>query len=179
MASPHLSGKKVSIPEDRVKWDFEQHDRYQAYSSELMKLALGGLAVVGFLLTLFLKDAPASFPQLKANEPFWSAIKWGAFFLACSTGAALLHKYLAADGMHHHLRAIKFLIWAEEHPEEDGCAPWTREVWTAEIESDQRKRNERFLLSGYALNVSAIFFGLGVILIAGSLWLVAPAAALK
>jgi hypothetical protein len=41
----------LEIPEARYKADMAMHDSSQALASELLKLALGGIAVVGFLLT--------------------------------------------------------------------------------------------------------------------------------
>ncbi len=173
-SKPNLSRKKVCIQDERVKWDFEQHDRYQAFSSELMKLAIGAIAVMGFLVTLVFKDASSDFAELRSNVLFWYTAKSAALCLGVSCASALCHKYLASDGMHHHLRAIKLLIWAEENPGPQSIEPWTREQWEAEIETDEEIRNRRFKWSGYALNVSAFFFGSGVLLIIGSLWFAVP-----
>src|SRR5438105_10780798 len=43
----------LDVPETRYKADLELHDRSQTFSSELLKLGLGGIAVVGFLLAHF------------------------------------------------------------------------------------------------------------------------------
>jgi hypothetical protein len=168
--STSLKGKKVEIPDERVKWDFEQHDRYQSYSSELIKLALGGMAIVGFLITLLLKDGPQYFEGLLNAENFWCLLKIGTSCLAASCGLALVHKYLASDGMSDHLSAIKRLIWMEKNP--GSRDRW--DIWESLITHTEDSRTKKFIYSGHALNLAAISFGLGVILIAASIFQVTP-----
>ncbi len=97
----------MEVPETRYKADLELHDRSQAFSSELLKLALGGIAVVGFLLANFPKgQLQHSLDDVSVRVLFSAAVV--AFALA--VGAALLQRFHASGAMFHHLQVIKFLM---------------------------------------------------------------------
>ena len=107
---------KLDVPESRYKADLELHDRSQSFSSELLKLALAGIAVVGFLLA----NLPKSQLEHALNDTsvrllFSAAVV--AFALA--VGAALLQRFYASGAMFHHLQVIKLLMLPESVSEDD------------------------------------------------------------
>lgn len=97
----------LDLPEERYKADLELHDRSQAFSSELLKLALGGIAVIGFLLVNF----PKSELQRGLNDSLVATlISVSVITFALSVGAALLQRFYASGAMFHHLQVLKLLL---------------------------------------------------------------------
>jgi hypothetical protein len=97
----------LDVPESRYKADLELHDRSQAFSAELLKLALAGVAVVGFLL--------ANFPESQLDHGLKDGLVRAMFSgavlaFAASIAAALLQRFVAAGALFHHLQAIKLLM---------------------------------------------------------------------
>jgi hypothetical protein len=88
----------------------ELHDRSQAFSSELLKLALGGIAVVGFLL--------AHFPEKRLDRVLDDAVvrllfSASVIAFALSGASALLQRFYASGAMFHHLHVIKLSLLDE------------------------------------------------------------------
>ncbi len=165
----HLNGRRIEIPEDRYSADMALHDRFVSFSSEMMKLAIGGIVAVGFILTLL--AGKGALPPIVYSPAFATAAIASVSFFVLSAGSSLVHRFLAADGIYHHLRAIKHLILAEE-PDATAQIP-ARDVAAvrAEAESDECNRNRKFglserwlllsgglLFAGLASFVSAIIF---------------------
>lgn len=103
----------LEVPEIRYKADLELHDRSQAFSSELLKLALGGIAVVGFLL--------ANFPESQLQQslkdiPVRVLFSASVVAFALSAAAALLQRFYAAGALFHHLQVIKLLLLGDTSP---------------------------------------------------------------
>jgi hypothetical protein len=130
-----LRGRKVEVPDERVKWDFEQHDRYMKFAEELLRLALGGIAVLGVLLGFLLgKDTSASL-----HESFGARLLLviGGVFLFLACGCAMAARICAALGINEHLMAIKMLIHVEQnfwaktmrHAMAGLKVRWSRRTW--------------------------------------------------
>ncbi|MHB1591112.1 MAG: hypothetical protein ACYCTW_06225 [Sulfuricella sp.] len=128
---------KLDVPETRYKADIELHDRSQAFSSELLKLALGGIVVVGFLLAnfpkgQFLNDIPV--------KVFFSA---SVVAFALSVVAALLQRFHASGAMFHHLQVIKLLMLEDTSLE-------------TVVMKDMRLRTSKFLYAHSLLKRAAL-----------------------
>jgi hypothetical protein len=147
-----LGGFKVS--EDRYKADLALMDRCQGYSGELIRLALLGVAGLGFM-----------FVQLATSQrdigPFKDPVAGYVFCLATiffllSTGFGLLHRYYCWDAFWSHVRSIRC---SEAGPSrrEDG------------LKSD-RWRNTTLKRSSKCLRVAAICLWLGGIAFVVGLW---------
>lgn len=107
---------RLEVPEIRYKADLELHDRSQAFSSELLKLALGGIAVVGFLL--------ANFPESQLEQglrdmPVRVLFSASVVAFALSAAAALLQRFYAAGALFHHLQVIKLLLLGDASPQSE------------------------------------------------------------
>jgi hypothetical protein len=98
---------QLDVTEARYKADLELHDRSQSFSSELLKLALGGIAVVGFLLANFPKGPLEQSLNDKSVRILFSAT---VVAFALAAGAALLQRFYASGAMFHHLQVIKLLM---------------------------------------------------------------------
>lgn len=129
----------LDVPEGRYKADLSLHDRSQSFSSELLKLGLGGIAVVGFLL--------ANFPKERMNRLLDDRIV-GILFsasvicFALSVGSALLQRFYAAGAMFHHLQVIKLSLLNDAAAEK-------------EIARNIRIRTRKFMTSHRLLKATA------------------------
>jgi hypothetical protein len=97
---------RLAIPEDRYKADIDLHDRSLNFSAELVRLALAGIAVVGFLI--------ANAPDDRATTIFGDGLLRGAISIALvalagASAFALLHRFYAGGAAFHHLQVIKLL----------------------------------------------------------------------
>jgi hypothetical protein len=98
---------ELDVSETRYKADLELHDRSQSFSSELLKLALGGITVVGFLLANFPKG---QLEQSLKDIPVRVLFSATVIAFALSVAAALLQRFYASGAMFHHLQVIKLLM---------------------------------------------------------------------
>lgn len=146
----------------------ELHDRFQNFSAELLKLSLGGIAVVGFFLTAISGEKAELFKGVIRSQAFLLSVVFSVVMFSVSIGAALIHRFLASDGMFYHLRAIKHLIVREnidQHLDLLGKKDSTTSLdMTAKAEEQLRNMkflwSERFLMaSGGALVMGAVSLG--------------------
>jgi hypothetical protein len=88
----------VVVPEEKYKVDLELLKLYQAYSAELLRLSLLGIAGYGFLIKeVLLTDKASNSPfQARLIESGWLLII-GVVMLGASAAAALAHRYLSTD----------------------------------------------------------------------------------
>lgn len=94
-----------SLEEKKYKGHLELLDRYVAFSSELVRMSLLGLAAIGF----YLKEFVAS-----GNAPIETPVTWfnlllgfAGLLLAIAVACGLLHRYYATDGLSYHLNALR------------------------------------------------------------------------
>ena len=137
---------RIELPEARYKADIELHDRSIQFSAELVRLALAGIAVAGFLL--------AQVPEALRDVLFGTLylkllLAGGVFAFAASAGFALLHRYFAGGAAFHHLQVLKLLKL-----EDANCA--------GELEQELRIRTQLFLRCHRFLTLAA------ALLVAGS-----------
>lgn len=102
------------VPEARYKADLDLHDRSQAFSSELLKLALGGIAVIGFLLAHF---PDARLDRVLDDRTIVVLFSASAVAFALSAASALLQRFIASGGMFHHLQVVKLCLLNESSAE--------------------------------------------------------------
>ena len=108
------SANLIQIPEHTFEHDLAVNDRRQKFAGEILRLALIGIAAVGFLLLNFLfgasDKAPEAFGIAKktlANSDFRFYIFASFYLFAFSAGIALLQRYFAADGNAYHLKYLR------------------------------------------------------------------------
>ncbi|MFO0905303.1 MAG: hypothetical protein U0939_20010 [Pirellulales bacterium] len=173
----YLSCRIIKVDDVQYRADFDLHDRFQGFSAELLKLSLGGLAVVGFFLSTINSDKPTTFAAAAGSGWFSGCILASVGLFAVATVLSLAHRFLASDGMFHHLRAIKYLTVLENlknYPDlvEDKDAACKLRIKAEKDESERNTKyqwSERFLyLSGAALAGAAVFLGLSFAILLGS-----------
>jgi hypothetical protein len=115
----------VSLDESAYQADFKLTELYQAFSAELVRLALLGIAGYGFLISnLALKDGVRTefFGGLQKCAPILGA---GVVCLGFSTAAALAHRFFSTDCMTHQVTILRLLKrlespnWTEEERASD------------------------------------------------------------
>ena len=94
------------VSEDTYKADLALLDRYQSYSSELIRLSLLGIGALAFFLGQF--SATSGLVALKDGL---SAVALGAaaILFTFSTACALSHRYHSSDGFASHIKAIRLV----------------------------------------------------------------------
>jgi hypothetical protein len=140
---------KLDVPPVRYAADLELHDRSQSFSGELLKLALGGIAVVGFLL--------AHFPDERLDrvlDDMAIGILFSASVVAfgLSVASALLQRFYASSSMFHHLNAIKLSLLEDPSAE-------------AKIADHIQIRGRKFMLAHSLLKTTAWLLVVAALLI--------------
>lgn len=164
-----LSLRKVEVPDIRYRADMELHDRFQEFSAELLKLSLAGIAAVGFFLTAINTDN-GIFTGVIHSKLFLGFIVSSVVMFLVSVGAALGHRFLASDGMFHHLRAIKYIIVREnidQHVDLLG-KPESKTSLDEYAKNEEHLRNMKFLWSERFLRTSGVTLVLGAISLGAS-----------
>jgi hypothetical protein len=133
------------IPVEGLKHDWEMLDKYQAFSTELLRMSLAGIGAVGFLVTALAgKD---SLLKITGIPP---ASRWGMglalLALGLSAATALGHRYVSSDSMACHISMLRRDL--RGRPKVD-------------IDSERKLRNRRFKQSGMLLLLSSCLLGVG------------------
>jgi hypothetical protein len=143
---------RLEVSEERYRADMDRHDRSQQFSSELLKLALAGVAVVGFLLANFPKERLARVFDDTLLKFFFSA---SVVAFATSVAFALLHRFYASGANFHHLQVIKLLMLQDSSL--DG-----------EVDRNMSLRTAKFLQAHAFLKAAAWLLVIAASLLAGA-----------
>ncbi|HEX3684760.1 MAG TPA: hypothetical protein VHU83_19645 [Bryobacteraceae bacterium] len=165
IATSHLDLQRkklgeISINKDAFDLDLKINEGYQNYSGELLRLALlilTGIAAVWVKLYLPVDNHP------KALHLF-NRVTFVCSFAATviAAGAALVHRYTAADSLAYHLTSLRRR--ARNRPD---AGPGASDVELADRQD--RERDKRFKWSGTLLRLSVGFLFLGLLLFCSSL----------
>ena len=136
------------------------NEGYQNYSAELLRMALlilTGLSVVW--IKLYLPDN-----MHPKTLPLFSRVNFAFSFgsVAIAAGAALVHRYTAADSLAYHLTSLRRR--ARNRPAE-GKRPSDSRL----ADKQDSERDKRFKWSGILLKISIGFLFLGLLLFCFSL----------
>lgn len=112
--SENRTDKKVStglapLPSGTFEHDVAVSDKYQRFSTELLRLSLAGIGGIGFLLVnyLFSPQSRDQFKWLVKNTTFGFWLVLSLLFFAVSAGLALFHFYFGADSKSYHLKYLR------------------------------------------------------------------------
>ena len=144
---------QVSVNRDAFELDLKINEGYQAYSAELLRLALlvlTGLSAA-WLQVYLPSGGPRSPVPLRMSVLFLLAFSSASL----SAGAALMHRYTAADSLTYHLTALRRR--ARCRPA-DGSRPSDLDL----AHRQERKRDGHFRWSARLLRSAAalLFAGL-------------------
>ena len=158
VAKEELSLGLVELPDNTFEHDLAVSERYQSFSTELLRLSLLGIAAIGFLIAnILLKGAPqsgaqANIPHNLFPVPFKYLISSSLICFGLSAGCALLHGYVSAATVARHLRAIRLELRRAK----------------AEAEREKEKRESKLRLELRLNFASGVFLWLGAILLGAS-----------
>jgi hypothetical protein len=150
------NGKARAPPIDRslgcydappsFKNDLDMLDRYQAFSGELLRIALLGLSGLGILIFKFFSANHDQNEHL-FQPPFvvGCGIISAAVLFGIASAAALLHRYCSVDSMVCHLRVLRLESAVKKA--------------TTELE----RRKLMFKLSVYSIRVGAVSLAFGAL----------------
>jgi hypothetical protein len=162
-----LSGARIEVPDVLYKCDLELHDRFQTFSSELLKLALAGIGADGLFVSLLAREGTNTQVVQALQSPaflVFSALSLLAF--ASSVLFALLHRFIASDGLYYHVRSMKALILLEEleaNPSSDFVSK--RTMLLGRSDSDEQTRNQKLKNSEIFLQAGGIMLVVGAVLL--------------
>lgn len=108
LRSKYLSN--IPISEDNYKVDFIILEKYQSFSSEILRLSLLGLTIYGFLITNVLFKVTDDGKKNIFIDPFSEnkmLLFLGAITLIATALVALSHRYFSTDCMTHFIRGFR------------------------------------------------------------------------
>jgi uncharacterized membrane protein YfcA len=150
-----LKPDELPVEDKYYKPDLEISDRFQAYSAELLRVSLAGVAAIGFFfdkLSQFL-----NFPQqFWGNFTVKGILILSLISLATSSALALLHRYLSSDSMAYHLTFIRLARAAESENDEN-----RKKCLKARARTEKKWRDRFFSACEILLGASAFALGIG------------------
>jgi hypothetical protein len=100
----------VTLDQRTFEYDLAISERYQAFSAELLRLALFGIGGIGFLL---LKLDPGTTDHLSIIRQNLASLRPFLYVSLVSFGvccaAAVAHRFASADGLAFHLKLLRLL----------------------------------------------------------------------
>jgi hypothetical protein len=146
----------VVLPAGTIDRDFSIADGYRSFSAELLRLALLGIAGVGFLLVRLQpesSDAATASRHVAALTP-WVHVALGSF--AVCVAAALAHRYCASDSLTCHVVYLRRLLIG-------------RPATDPKVEGERTQRNRMYKRSKWLLVAASVTLTLGAVALAGAL----------
>jgi hypothetical protein len=137
-----------SLPSGTFEHDLGLLDRYQAFSAEILRLAMLGVTAIG---AIFLSVYGADVPRTKLLHLLVDAdnqilLALGGFGI--SAVAALAHRYFSTDSLAYHLKLLRLA-------ERGGAVD--------QVYEEKKGRRNQFGASRWVLGAAAIAFACGVI----------------
>ena len=126
-------------------------DRYQAVSGEVVRIALVGVAVLGFFLDKLTLKAPSIATFEGALIRY--SLGGGVFLLAVAAAAGLAHRYYSSDGVYYHLRAIRRFVREGKRSDKD-------------VQEDGQRSGSKYKTSHAWMRVAVALLALGGMLVA-------------
>jgi len=130
------------LSEGLYKPDFELLDRYQTFSSEILRLSLLGITAIGFLLSLDEKSiGQKRLAAVLSNPGLRHILIASVILLGGASAFALVHRWVSSDSMYFQLKIYR----GSKNPE------------------DARRRDRLFDISSWSILLAPFFLGLAVI----------------
>lgn len=146
-----------------VQSDYELLDRYQSFTSELLRLSLIGIGVYAFLL----KDLNETFRRIADNPTTKWLSLFSISFLALAAACSLVHRYYSSDFMAYHIRYLRIRKALKDFPDEFNKTDKENALKIAQ--SEKGDRNVILQLCEVMIAGSSLFLGLGTLSLAASL----------
>jgi hypothetical protein len=136
---PARSLVDVELSEETFKADFDLTSFYQAFSAELLRLSLLGIAGYGFLLSELLpkqEGFSANLWDIDNSERYTWMLGIGVVCLGLSAAAALAHRFFSTDCLSHQITILRLL-------KRSASPNWTEEERKIDVERLGRERDEQ------------------------------------
>ena len=131
-------------------------DRYQAFSAELLRIALLGLSGLGILIFKFF---PTDYNESEYFFHLTFVEGWGivlaSVLFGIASAAALLHRYCSTDGMGCQLRLLRLQLAVKETS--DGL----RQQVSNKIADERKQRDLMFTFSLYSIRIATVCLASG------------------
>lgn len=166
MTRQRLGITGIIIDEQSYRLDVELIDKYQAFSAELLRLALLGITGVGLLLvTILTKRIEELNPVLLAplTKIFLSI---SVLFFSFSSLFALAHRYYSTNGLFHHIRALKIKKKLDLKDKDKELQENEITYLENRLGQEESSKNRRYQFAGYCVYTSAFFLGIGAFALA-------------
>ena len=151
--------KDISLGEDAYKPDFEMSDKYEAFSAELLRLALLCVTGFGFLIsTICFKDGSPTTFYNSLVESRWMLVI-GVIALTISAGAALGHRFLSSSCLGYQVQILR-------HLKRNETENWTLEEQDCNHQELEKIRSlQRTVInrSAWCIFLSCAFLFVGVV----------------
>ena len=163
---PHININlgSVLLDENVIKPDFQILEKYQNFSSEILRLSLIGIGAYAVLFEWTFARKPEdtkALAQLFQSNPLNKYLVIASItFFAAAAASSLVHRYYSSDFMAYHIRFLRIKKYLEQNYEEQSF------IVAAEEKQD---RDVILQLCEFMIACSSIFLGLGVICIATAL----------
>ncbi len=161
LTKKYLGGYEVD--DKRYKVDIDVLEKYQSFTTEVLRLSLLGIAGYGFLITnialKMVKDGDYELLDKLVASP--SMLAFGAIALGISAGTALGHRYFSTDCLTHFVRRIRLDNSLTKNAEQLG-----REEVEEIIQQEEDSLEKDLSICKWLLIVTAVSLGLGVISVA-------------
>jgi hypothetical protein len=158
MQRPHVPLFDVALDAEAYGVDFALAERYQGFSTEVVRLALLGIAGYGFMFATLLTTGDTSIPHAFRMLPsFRVSLGCGLVAFGLATGTALAHRYYSTDCLTHHVTLLRLLKKQSSiHP-----SPESEGELRIRMASEQTKLRSDLRLSGVLLvaSISLLFLG--------------------
>lgn len=145
----------IDTPENTFSNDLQVSDRYQTFSAEMLRIALLGIAGIGFLVVnILLKDSAKSRDLVAGdNRSFMLFMSISLVCLGVSAAFSLVHRYLSTDSLACHLRSLRL----EKRDGQGDCE---------HVAYERKKRKRLFWWSARILLIAGALLWLGAISLA-------------
>jgi hypothetical protein len=168
LTEKYLGG--LALGEDIYKIDLAVLDRYQSFSSELLRLSLLGIAGYGFLignLVFKITSGNGQFVLLASFTQSRIILSVGAIALALTAITALGHRYFSTDCITHYVRRLR-LIKRHVDISDDGSqeSEVERKKLSGIISTEERSLRKDLLWCKWLLAASSLFLLLGAVCVA-------------
>lgn len=155
LASPSLG--LTALPDNTFEHDLAISDKYQSFSSELLTIALSGMAVIGFIVTNIFWKTNREGVSFQGSPDVLSNLKTCLIISLTSFGVcaccALLHRFIGPDSVAFHLDYLRRTL---RNSKKDRL----------EAIRQRAKRDVRFSLSAILLTISTLGLSIAAISLA-------------
>lgn len=159
----------IAIEEDNYKVDFIILEKYQNFSSEILRLSLLGLTIYGFLITNVIFKITDTVNKYIFVGPF-SANKAllfvGAVFLILAALFSLGHRYFSTDCMTHFIRKFRLKQKLSELESKDNDEDKEERIQIGKIIGDEEISFEKDLnICKWFLLLAGLHLILGILVV--------------